>query len=220
MMDTKQITRQYHEWYYNNGVWRRTTFLGVVCYKSVSDMWNYQEILYRLKPSLVVEFGTYQGGSALYFATILQAINEKSLVLTVDLFMEEDVKARLKNNKYIKTMHCSSIDPRVSNEIIELRKIYNGPVFFILDSDHSKKHVLAEMESLRAVTKPGDYLIVEDSNINGHPVLPDYGEGPMEAIIEYFRKYPDDYSHDRESENKFGFTFAPEGFLIRQGAIS
>jgi cephalosporin hydroxylase len=89
-------------------------------------------------------------------------------------------------------------------------------VFAILDSDHTMEHVLAEMKLLRPVLRAGDYMIVEDSNINGHPVLPGHGPGPYEAIDAYEREYPNDYVHDRERETKFGFTFATNGFLIRQ----
>ena len=68
---------------------------------------------------------------------------------------------------------------------------------------------------LRDLTRPGDYVVVEDGNINGHPVLPDWGPGPWEAIEEYESRHPDDYRHDTEREGKFGFTFAPRGYLIR-----
>ncbi len=78
-----------------------------------------------------------------------------------------------------------------------------------------EKHVLAEMNLLREVLKTGDYLIVEDTIIE-HPVLPGWGAGPMEAIEEYLREYPDDYIHDIKRERKFGFTFAPKGFYIRR----
>ena len=53
-------------------------------------------------------------------------------------------------------------------------------------------------------------------NINGHPVLPQYGPGPYEAVQEYWARYPEDYVLDTARETKFGFTFAPGGFLIRQ----
>ena len=75
----------YHLWYYNTEVWQRTTFLGVHCLKSVSDMWNYQQILFRLNAALVVEFGTFNGGSALYFAEILQSISPGARVITIDI---------------------------------------------------------------------------------------------------------------------------------------
>ena len=76
-------------------------------------------------------------------------------------------------------------------------------------------HVLAEMKVLRPLLSASDYLIVEDSMFNGHPVVPGYGPGPYEAIEAYEREFPNDYKHDVARENKFGWTFAPNGFLIR-----
>ena len=213
--DEKKITEAYHEWYYNTEIWKATTFMGVLCQKSVSDMWNYQEIIFELKPSLVLEFGTCSGGSALFFSTVLQCVNRKSKVLSIDVDHLE-VSPLVRKNSHIELLNCSTLDPLVSERIRALRKKYSGPVFTILDSDHHKAHVLAEMELLRPLLKKGDYLIVEDSNINGHPVLPEFGEGPMEAILEYLQKYPQDYQWDAKRENKFGFTFAPRGFFIRQ----
>ena len=78
-----------------------------------------------------------------------------------------------------------------------------------------QRHVLAELELLRGVVKTGDYVVVEDGNVNGNPVCPDRGEGPKEAVDAYFERYPDDYRLDLERESKFGFIFAPSGFLIK-----
>jgi cephalosporin hydroxylase len=142
-------------------------------------------------------------------------INPNSKVLSVDIThdrLDDDVKG----NPHIEFLEMSSSDPRVAARIEELRAQYPGPVFAILDSDHRAFHVLAEMELLRPVLKRGDYVIVEDSNLNGHPVKPTHGPGPFEATEEYFAKYPRDYIRDTERENKFGFTFSTNGFLIRQ----
>ena len=76
---------EYHKWYYNTFVWKKTTWMGIDCWKSVSDMWNYQEILFELKPSLVIEFGTAHGGSALFFASVMRQIGEPFKVLSVDI---------------------------------------------------------------------------------------------------------------------------------------
>lgn len=207
--------QSYHKWYYNTEVWLGVEFMGVPCYKSVSDMWNYQEIIYQLKPALIVEFGTRYGGSALYFSLIGRAVNPALRVLSVDIGHDE-VHALVFNDPAIHLMTCSSNDVSVARAIKALRETHPGPVFFILDSDHTKQHVLSELELLRDVTLAGDYVIVEDSNINGHPVLPEWGEGPYEAIAEYIARYPNDYLHDKNREEKFGFTFAPNGFLIRR----
>jgi len=212
---SKYIGSIYHRWYYKSKVWHGTTFLGVTTLKSVSDMWNYQEIIAELKPSLLVEFGTRHGGSALYFAMVLSAINAKCKVLSVDVD-HSLVSPLTRNHANIELMLSSSTDQKVRERIRELRRQYAGPVFFILDSDHSKDHVFAELMLVKDVTLAGDYVIVEDSNINGHPVLPRFGPGPYEAIQAYEQRFPGDYEHDEHRENKFGFTFAVRGFLVRK----
>jgi cephalosporin hydroxylase len=205
---------QYHSWYYETEVWKRTSFLGVPCQKSVSDMWNYQEILVDLKPSVVLEMGTLRGGSTLYFAEILQLIGTHSRILSVDID-QSVVDQRVRRHPRVELLQCDTTSPMVASRFAELRLVYGGRAFCIVDSDHTKQHVLGELMLLRSVTEPGDYVIVEDGNINGHPVLPDWGLGPYEALEEYLAQYPDDYTRDLERERKFGFTFAPKGFLIR-----
>lgn len=204
----------YHCWYYDSRIWERTTFLGVPCQKSVSDMWNYQEIISDVKPSLIVEFGTNCGGSALYFAHVLAALGPPAKVLTVDT-NPAAIKPRVKEHPRIECLRSNTSDAVVAHEIRRLRVALPGSLFAIVDSDHRKDHVLAELILLRSVLLPGDYLVLEDTNINGYPVLPGWGDGPMEALVEYERNFPDDYTHDSTREEKFGFTFAPRGFLVR-----
>jgi len=84
----------------------------------------------------------------------------------------------------------------------------------ILDSDHSKAHVLQEMELYAPMISVGSYLIVEDTNLHGHPVLPEFGPGPMEAVAEFLPKNPD-FIVDRSRE-KFFMTFNPGGYLKRK----
>jgi cephalosporin hydroxylase len=217
----------YHRWYYNYHIWRGVSFLGVYCAKNVLDLWNYQEILWELKPGLVVEFGTYAGGSALYFASILEKIWRSEAghlpqVLTVDNGFDGARAADLvRVDPHITVLTADTVSAETQFAIKERRQFWNSrgydpPGFFILDSDHHKDHVLAELEMLRDLTRPGDYVVVEDTNINGHPVLPDFGPGPWEALEEYEKRHPEDYRHDTEREQKFGFTFAPRGYLIRK----
>jgi cephalosporin hydroxylase len=205
----------FHLWYYRSGVWETTYFMGIHCCKSVTDIWNYQEIIYQMKAALIVEFGSLYGGSTLFFSTIQKMVNPDSKVISVDI-NHDKIPEIVRQDPHIELISCSSTDTLVENRLKELRNIYRGPMFTILDSDHSKKHVLKEMEMLRGILIAGDYLIVEDSNVSGHPVRPDFGDGPMEAMDEYMERYPDDYERDIQRENKFGFTFAPKGFLIKK----
>src|SRR5271168_4220492 len=205
---------EYHKWYFNTLVWQSTTWMGVECYKSASDMWNYQEILFELKPSLVIEFGSFRGGSALFFASVMRQIGRPYKLLSVDIDHGRlDLVARRDSD--ILFVESSSTLPGVAELIQQLKGEAPGKIFAILDSDHSKDHVLAELKLLRPLLSTGDYLIVEDSMLNGHPNVPGWGPGPYEAVEAYEQEFPDDYTHDVERENKFGFTYAPYGFLIR-----
>jgi cephalosporin hydroxylase len=206
--------RYYHLWYYNTGVWQQTTWMGVQTYKSPMDMWNYQEILVSLEPSVVVEFGTWQGGSALFFSSVMQQIGRPYVIVSVDINASR-ISEKAKSDPNIRFMTMTSASPELRETLKAERHKNPGPAFAILDSDHSKQHVLSEMVNLRDILVAGDYVVVEDSNINGHPVKRSFGPGPYEAIQEYFRMYPRDYEHDFDREQKFGFSFAPNGFLRR-----
>jgi cephalosporin hydroxylase len=204
----------YHKWYYERDkVWITTRFLGITTMKSACDMWNYQEIISGMKPAVIVEFGSYAGGSAIYFNTIGRAVNPDLKVLSVDID-HSLLDPRVSDYPEIEFLESSSTDAGVARRICELREANPGPAFYILDSDHTRDHVLAEMINIRDTLQAGDYVIVEDSNINGHPVARNWGAGPYEAMEEYFRRYPDDYSRDTQREHRFAFTFATNGFLI------
>jgi cephalosporin hydroxylase len=211
---TGSESEEYHKWYYNTLVWKKTTWTGVKCWKSVGDMWNYQEILFELKPSLVIEFGTRHGGSALFFASVMRQIGEPFKVLSVDI-SHGSLDPAAQCDPDILFVESRSTVPAIAGHIQRLKTEFPGKVFAILDSDHSMNHVLAEMKLLRPLLSAGDYLIVEDSMLNGHPVLPGWGPGPYEAIEAYEHEFPNDYKHDVARENKFGWTFAPNGYLIR-----
>jgi cephalosporin hydroxylase len=84
----------------------------------------------------------------------------------------------------------------------------------ILDSDHSRDHVLGELRIYGKMVTRGQYLIVEDTNINGHPALPEFGPGPMEALDLYLKE--DDAFEIDPSREKFYMTFNPRGYLRRR----
>jgi len=87
-------------------------------------------------------------------------------------------------------------------------------VFLILDSDHSAAHVLRELRAHVPLLKKGDYVIVEDTVVNGHPVRPEHGPGPWEGARDYIRENPGKLIADPKRAGKFGSTAAVDGFFI------
>jgi cephalosporin hydroxylase len=86
-------------------------------------------------------------------------------------------------------------------------------VMVILDSDHRAAHVRDELKTYAPLVTKGQYLIVEDTNVNGHPVFHHHGPGPMEALLE-FLEGDQDFVIDEEKE-KFLLTFNPRGYLLK-----
>jgi cephalosporin hydroxylase len=100
-------------------------------------------------------------------------------------------------------------------EALALLPPQRGPLFLILDADHSRDHVLAELRAWVPRLRAGDYLIVEDTVVNGHPVRADHGPGPWEAVADFLREAPGALTHDARRERKFGSTFAAHGHFVR-----
>ncbi len=104
----------------------------------------------------------------------------------------------------------SSVAPEMVSRVRDLVGT-DAPVMVLLDSDHTRDHVLAELEAYAPLVSRDSYLIVEDTNLNGHPVLPDYGPGPMEALEAFLPAHPE-FAHDTAMD-KFFLTFNPKGWL-------
>ena len=212
-MGQERIYNEFHSLYYNSNIWSHQYWMGAKCMKSVFDSWNYQEIIFDMKPDLVIEIGTYNGGSSLMLSNFLQNANPNGKLIAVDISHELS-RPYLHDVNGIIMVEGDSLSSAV---ITQLQQYIDkaDKVFMLLDGEHRKHHVLQEIIHLGGMLRKGDYLVVEDGNINGHPVLPGWGDGPYEAIQEYFKFFPNNFKHDYDRERKFGFTFAPEGYLIK-----
>jgi cephalosporin hydroxylase len=201
----------FHQLYYDTGLqggtWTTTTWLGVGVLKCPLDLWEYQEIIYELRPDLIVETGTAKGGSALYFASVCDLIGNGD-ILTIDIAHA----SALPQHPRITYLTGSSVDPSVVAQVYE-RAGQANTVMVVLDSDHSAAHVAAELDAYAPIVTHGSYLVVEDTNVNGHPVYGWHGPGPMEAV-EQFLAGTAEFVADRSRE-KLLLTFNPSGWLQR-----
>ena len=199
----------FHRLFYDLGrqTWKRNEWLGPRAFKNPLDMWVYQELLHRVQPDLIVESGTGPGGSAHFLAGVCEEIG-RGRIITIDVSIA--YKHRVEHPR-ITYIHGSS----VSDQALETVGLAADAerVMVLLDSDHSRDHVLAELRAYAPLVTPGSYLVVEDTNINGHPVAPDFGPGPAEALEEFLRG-ESGFVVDRECE-KFQLTFNPRGYLRR-----
>lgn len=205
--DAQRVADDFHRLYYDSETWKNTYWLGVPTLKCPLDMWLYQEVIFDVKPDVIVECGTYFGGSAYYMASLLDLIG-RGKVVTIDV----DPRDGRPKHKRIRYLSGSSIDDgtvaKVTSQIGR-----RDSVMVILDSDHSQAHVAQELRTYAPFVTPGSYLVVEDTNINGHPVYADFGPGPREALDE-FLDGNGEFEVDTSRE-KFFVGFNPGGWLKR-----
>jgi cephalosporin hydroxylase len=204
-LDRAAVSRA-HDALYLSDAWTETSWLGAQALKNPLDLWVYQEIIVEQRPELIVETGTYRGGSALYLASICDLVGAGEVV-SIDVEpLREDYPA---HPRITYLGGRSSTDAEVVADV-SAHAAGKGTLV-VLDSDHSQAHVEAELAAYAPLVPVGGYLIVEDSNIG--QIRKDLLPGPLEAI-EVFLARTDEFEIDRARE-KFLITQNPSGYLRR-----
>lgn len=194
-----------------------------------------QEIIWKVKPDLIIETGIAHGGSLVLSASILalldydDAIKAGSLldpnaptrkVVGVDIdIREHNLKALNEHpmRNRMKLIEGSSIDPEIVNKVHEYSKNYKCILIF-LDSNHTHEHVLSELNAYAKLVSRGSYCVVFDSVIQDLPNETSanrswgVGDNPKTAIWE-FLKSNSDFEIDKDIEDKLLITVAPDGYL-------
>lgn len=195
--------------FYASDVWRTLTWRGVHALKCPFDLWIYQEIVHRVRPRTIVEVGVWNGGTALFLADMLDLADRASDARVVAI----DIEAKPRpSHPRIEYVVGDSADPATFARARALIRP-GGATMVILDSDHTKAHVLKELALYPALVTVGSYLVVEDTCVNGNPLLPGWGEGPTEALREFLPAHPE-FRVDEECE-RMQVTLNPGGYLKR-----
>jgi cephalosporin hydroxylase len=196
------------------------TWLGVPIIQFPQDMVALQEIIWKVKPDLIVETGIAHGGSTIFFASMLELLGGDGTVIGIDIDIRDHNRTRIEAHHLahrVKMVQGSSVAPEVIDQVRASARD-RGKIMVILDSNHTHEHVRKEIELYAPLVTRDSYLIIFDTAIEDAPAdfFPDrpWGKGnnPKTAVWEFLRT-SDRFVIDKEIESKLLITVAPDGYL-------
>lgn len=220
-----------HKWAYN------FSWLGRPAIQFPNDAWAMQELIWAIRPDLIIETGIAHGGSLVFSASMLALLDmadaieagthldprtSKRKVLGLDIDIRAHNRAAIEAHPMagrIQMIQGSSIDPEVVSQVRDIAAGYRT-VLVCLDSNHTHEHVLAELEAYAPLTSVGSYCVVFDTLVEDMPArfFPDRpwgpGNNPKTAVWAYLKDHPE-FENDTAIPDKLLITVAPDGFLKR-----
>ena len=202
------------------------TWMGRPIIQYPQDLVAMQEIIWNVKPELIIETGIAHGGSLIFYASLLELISISGMgqgtVLGIDIDIRKHNRKEIESHpmfKRIEMIQGSSIDPDIVDRVINKSKGKKN-ILVVLDSNHTHSHVLAELEAYSELTSVDSYCVVFDTAIDD---LPDalsndrpwgVGNNPKTAV-KSFLEQNDNFIVDETIQQKLLLTVAPHGFLKR-----
>jgi len=202
------------------------TWMGVPIIQLPADIMATQEVIWATKPDVIIETGVARGGSVLFMASLLEVIG-KGKVIGVDI----DIRAHNRDSiethpmsKRVTLIEGGSVDAAVLDKV--RAEIPEGArVMVVLDSDHSRDHVLAECRAYGDMVTPGCYMVVADTAV-GHmdeSIAPKKrshlwfkGNEPLSALNDYLAE-TDRFEVDAALNGKLVLSSSPGGYIRRKG---
>jgi cephalosporin hydroxylase len=232
-----KITSEWMVQAFENRYMYNFTCLGRPIIQTPIDIVAMQELIWQIKPDLIIETGIAHGGSLIFSASMLamldmceaietgQTLNpkvSKRKVLGLDIDIRQHNKEAIEVHPMasrIEMIQGSSIAPEVMQQVQHIAKEYKT-ILVCLDSNHTHDHVLAELEAYASLISVGSYCVVFDTVIEDMPkeMFPDRpwgpGDNPKTAVWEYLKTHPE-FEIDKSIPNKLLITVAPDGYLKR-----
>jgi cephalosporin hydroxylase len=218
-----QLKKDAHELFLRTYAYKYSynfTWLGRPIIQYPQDILALQEIIWKVKPDLIIETGIAHGGSLVLSASILELLGGDGQVLGIDIDIRAHNRVEIENHpmfKRITMIEGSSIAPEIAQQVHDFAK-GKKQVMVILDSNHTHDHVAQELALYAPLVTNSSYLAVMDTVVENIPdsFFPDrpwsIGDNPMTALHEYL-KTTDRFVIDEEMDNKLLFSVAPNGYL-------
>ncbi|MDP1725473.1 MAG: cephalosporin hydroxylase family protein [Bacteroidota bacterium] len=198
------------------------TWMGRPIIAFPQDMVAMQEIIWDVKPELIIETGVAHGGSIVYYASLLELLGNNGLVVGIDIDIRAHNRKLIEEHpmsKRIKLVEGSSISEKVFDEVKNIAKGRNK-IMICLDSNHTHEHVLEELKLYAPLTSVGSYCVVFDTVVED---MPDshfenrpwgHGNNPKTAVWEFLKTH-EEFEIDKGIQDKLLITVAPDGYLKR-----
>lgn len=184
------------------------------------DLMAIQDVIYRVRPDVIVETGVAHGGSSVFYASLFETLSH-GRVISIDVEIRPHNRKALEQHplkKRITLVEGSSIAPETVEQVRTLIKP-DERVMVVLDSNHTKKHVLSEMELYQSLVNSGSYIVVADGNMDELDDVPggkpDWARDNPKAAIHEFLASHSDFKIDQQTSS-LGVTYWPDGYLVRE----
>jgi cephalosporin hydroxylase len=187
------------------------TWLGRPVWQNVLDLWVIQEAMSEIRPGVLLETGTNRGGSALFYASLMDLLDHGH-VFTADVERMHDYE-----HPRVSFHIGSSTAPETLAAARAAIDEHGGPVMVILDSDHSAQHVADELEAYAPLVSPGGLMLVQDGIIDEVITGRAHRPGPLPAIQAFLARHPE-FTVDERLNERFLITHHPAGWLRRSAA--
>lgn len=199
------------------------TWMGRPIIQFPQDIVAMQELIWQIKPNLIVETGIAHGGSLVFSASMLQLLGGDGIAVGVDIEIRPHNRTAIEEHPMahrIRMIEGSSIDPEIVQRVKDLAKDRKR-ILVALDSNHTHDHVLAELRAYHDLVTPGSYLVVFDTVIEDMPADLS-GDRPWKpgdnakTAVHQFLTENDQFEIDHDLEAKLLLTVAPDGYLRRK----
>ena len=236
-IDAQSLSRVWSRETNRNGYTYNFSWQGRPIIQYPQDMVAVQELIWQIKPDLIIETGIAHGGSLIFSAsqlaqldicdaieagTMLDPKNSKRKVLGIDIDIRQHNREAIEAHPMasrIQMIQGSSIASDIIAQVVAVAQDYNR-ILVCLDSNHTHEHVLAELHAYAPLTSTGSYCCVFDTLIEDMPadMFPDRpwgpGNNPKTAVWEYLKSHPE-FEIDKQIDHKLLISVAPDGYLRR-----